>query len=252
MHGTGRARAQLTYKARKFATGLQQSICGLHPAHNKAHQVCTQHTLSATSMQTVKPAMQDRCNSAILGCKIGASLWCRNARSVHICSTVVCYRLAQCVYSVQTVELLLQTQRILAILCNDLTSVCIQHTHTPTKFASGLHMHPQNATYFAFGSRQACIQHTYTPHQVPTVMLTTCKINGSWQHFAYGLHNFTSNLQQSVCSSHLACIRSHQLHPRLAYALFGFAFSSPLAGPPVTANASHMQAYVAKVCCRLA
>lgn len=83
-------------------------------------------------------------------------------------------------------------------------------------------------------------------------MLAKCKLNGSWQHFALGLLYFTSILLQSAVSSHSACIHSRRLRTRLAYALFGFAFSSHSAGPPVTANASHMQAYVAKVCCRLA
>jgi hypothetical protein len=250
--GTGRARNKFAMRARNFATRTQSDTTNSQPVCNHALQLCNQLAHRASNKQDGIPALQTACKLVGLLCNQHANLWVLVANLWQSGRAAVCCQLAHCANSMQTVGLVLQTLRILATLCNDLTSLHSWFAYTPTKFAYGSHRALQERNNLAMHSRQARNKLTWRPCHLQTWQQTFCKAGGPRQNFATSLLQFAAGLQCGIRSSHSVRISSRQTCSRLAYCAFGFAFGSHIAQTAAPPNASHMQVRQSRLCPQLA
>lgn len=174
-------------------------------------------------MQTWQHALQSACKLVGLWRHAHANSRGLVATRMQTRSPAHCNQPTHCAIRSQTVGLATQTRRPLAILCIDLTLLHLDLAYQPAGFATSLHTRALASRLACDGGLWLCAQPASAAPHLQTVARTFCKLNGSWQHFAYGLHKFALRLQQSVRGSPRSCTRLCVRASILPMAAFGFA-----------------------------
>jgi len=221
--GTGRPRNNFATKRRRLARILHMRSHTLQPVCSQACRLCNQLAHCATYMQACRPPLQSVCKLVGLGCKPYASTQAACASNMQAGSPAHCYRLAHCVTFLQSCGLPSQSTQILATVCTRIAQLRNKFATKRAGFALSLHTHPLALQQACISGLWLCTQPALAAPHLQTVARTFCKLNGSWQHFTYGLHNFALCLQQSVRSLQPACIRLCVRARILHKAAFGFA-----------------------------
>lgn len=138
-----------------------------------------------------------------------------------------CIQPTHCAIRSQTAGFGVQTRRPLAILCMHVTQSRNKFATKRAGFATSLHTYALALPLACNGSLWLCTQPALAAPHLQTVARTSCKLSSAQQHFAYGLHKFALRLQQSIRSSHSACIRLCVRASILHMAAFGFALALP-------------------------
>ena len=203
-------------------------------------------------MQTWQHALQSACKLVGLWRHAHANSRGLVATRMQTRSPAHCNQPTHCAIRSQTAGFGMQTRRPLAILCIDLTLLHLDLAYQPAGFATSLHTRAFASRLACDGGLWLCTQPASAAPHLQTVARTSCKLSSAQQHFAYGLHKFALRLQQSIRSSHSACIRLCVRASILHMAAFGFALALPLRRLAALRMQAACKLRVLAVCHRLA